>query len=152
MLLQHFAQAMDNFHEAARTRPTARTGNGAVRQGVRKRFGPSNHAIAGAAQRRIEAENNLVRISVVYGRAFEDSGGQAARAAEAVLHLLKLLRRNAHRGNSANCRRIAKEQRRNRKSFKLQIPSFREFSSFKKLNACGAAKPLRAIIAAACPK
>src|SRR2546425_11707832 len=112
MLLQYFAQAMNNFHEAARTRPTARTGNSAVRQSVRERPGPSNHTVAGAAQRRIEAENNLVRISVVYGRAFEDSGGQAARAAKAVLHLLKLLRRNAHRGNSANCRMIAKEQRR----------------------------------------
>ena len=60
------------------------------------RFGEANDAVAGAAQRRVNAENDLVQAR---GRAqgrFQNGRGHARRAAETRFDLLELLRRDAH--------------------------------------------------------
>ena len=55
----NLAERLGNFGQTARVRPRRRTGNRPVRQGFGKRFRQLDDAIARAAQRRINAEDDL---------------------------------------------------------------------------------------------
>ena len=113
MFLDGFAQGLGNFDKAAGAFPAGRAGNGAVRQGFRKRLGQFDDAEAGAAQRRVHAENDAMRIG---------SGAQCRRknrrdraggsAAEAFLHLFKLPPRDAHQRILPAAAGLQKKKRR----------------------------------------
>ena len=68
-----------------------------MRQRDRMRFGEPDDAVAGAAQRRVHAENDAVGIGGGPENRFKDRQGCASRnAADALLHLFKLPTRDAH--------------------------------------------------------
>jgi hypothetical protein len=68
-----------------------------VRQRQRMRSGETEDAVAGAAQRRVNAKNHAVRIDGRTRVGLENRHGRTARsAAEALFHLFKLPQRNAH--------------------------------------------------------
>ena len=76
--------------------PAGRTGNRAVRERMRMGLRHANHAVARAAQRRVDAEDDLM---IDWGRT--KGGGENRRraapsGADAAFHLFKLLRRDAH--------------------------------------------------------
>src|SRR5262245_20108203 len=102
VLFEDVAQGLDDFYEAAGMFPSGGTGDGSVREGSRSWVHQPNDAITGAAKGRVEAEHDLLpRVgSASNGREYRRRS--APGAAKALLHLLKLLRRNAHCQNSAN--------------------------------------------------
>ncbi len=61
---------------------------------MRTGFRQANNPVTGAAEGRIDAENNFV--SERGGRAGHNRRGDALGHGEALLHLFKLLRSNAH--------------------------------------------------------
>src|SRR5439155_12670317 len=75
--------------------PAGRTSNRAVRQREWMRLRHANHAVARAAQRRVNSENHLMICWSAQGGG-ENRRGAAPSAADAAFHLFKLLRRDAH--------------------------------------------------------
>ena len=109
-------------------RPSLRTGNRAVRQRPRMRFGQADHAVTGAAQRRIHAKNHAMGIGRSAQRCFKKGRGRArGNAAEALPHLFKLPRRDAHARILPVAECLQKQKRR------ASLPSRRSAKSPGKL-------------------
>ena len=93
--------------------PTGRAGNRAVRQRERMRFGQANHAVAGAAQRRVHAENDAMGAGRGAQRRCENRRDRTrGSAAEALLHLFKLPPRDAHARILPAAEGLQKQKRR----------------------------------------
>ena len=79
---------------------------------MRKRLGTgfreANDAETGAAQRRIEAENDLMRSGDNARRWLKGGAGRAWRPAQALFHPFELLRRDAHHADNANAWKLSK--------------------------------------------
>src|SRR5262249_37559170 len=96
MLSQDIAQGLRDFDKATGMLPGLRTVDRSKRQGLRVRLSQSDNSVAGCAQRGINAENDAMPLSRCAKLALQDRRSATLRAVEAVLHLLKLLRCNAH--------------------------------------------------------
>jgi hypothetical protein len=79
---------------------------------LRKWFRKANHPVPCAAQGRINAQNDRVQFAVVWLGPLEQRNCRASRLDEALLHLLKLLRRYAHPGDSASRKQASKAENR----------------------------------------
>jgi hypothetical protein len=77
------------------------------------RFGKANDAVAGPAQRGIEAENHAMGIGRGAQRCFKNRRGHArGNTAEALPHLFKLPTRNTHARILPAVERLQKQKRR----------------------------------------
>ncbi len=96
MLFENVAQRPGDFYEATGMFPCGRTDNGAMRQRLRMWFGQPNHAVTGAAQRWIDAQNDCVGVRCGTVTTIQDRADDTFWSAKAVLQLFKLLRCDAH--------------------------------------------------------
>ena len=95
-------------------RPGRGARNRTMRQCQRMGFGKANDAVAGPAQRRIEAENHAMGIGGSAQRYFKNRCRPARRnAAEALPHLFELPRRDAHVRNLPAVEGLQKQKPRN---------------------------------------
>src|SRR5438034_3272320 len=88
--------------------PFDRAADRAMRQGLWKWLCQPDHPIASRTQRRINAENYLMRPGKLPDTAHREASGNALASGQAALHLRELLRRHAHTSNSARANRLAK--------------------------------------------
>jgi hypothetical protein len=103
MLAQDIAQHLRNLGQATRVRPGGGAGNRAVRQRLRMWLAELDHSIASSSQRRIQPEDDPVRCGRAGGGGLDDRLRAATRsAAHAILHLFELLKRDAHRSDTAS--------------------------------------------------
>jgi len=112
ILAQHLTERLENFGKAARMLPFFGAGNRPLCERDRICFFKADDAVAGAAQRRINAKNDLGDGA---GREARGIGqGHRARffAAEALLQLLELLPGNAHAKRLPAAARRQKQKRR----------------------------------------
>src|SRR5215510_12042848 len=93
--------------------PCRRTANRAVRQSLGKRFREADHPVARTAQRRINPENDRVRLASAGGAVYGNGRRNPFAFGQAALHSRELLRSEAHATNRAKARGLAK---RNSKS------------------------------------
>ena len=85
-----------------------------MRQRPRMRFGQANDAVAGPTQRRIKTENHAMGIGRSTQGGCKNGRGRArGSAAEALPHLFKLPRRDAHKRNLPAVEGLQKQKPRN---------------------------------------
>ena len=85
--------------------PRGWAGDGAHRQRRGLRLAEPDHAVTGAAQRRVNAQNDPVRLGG--GRGAVGRGRDASPPGGALTHLLELLRGDAH---ARDCARAARDK------------------------------------------
>ncbi len=96
MLLEHVAQGPHNSYQAPGMFPAGRAGERAMGQCPGAGFGQLNDSVTGAAQGGIETEDDLMGPEAD-ARSWPENGHcSAAHTAEALLHLLELVGRDAH--------------------------------------------------------
>ena len=88
--------------------PRGRALDGAVRQRFGKWLGEPDDSVTCAAQRRVNAENNLMGVESRGNAAIENWRGDSFVAGKPVFDLRELLRSNAHAPDCARHRRRAK--------------------------------------------
>ena len=88
--------------------PCRRTANRAVRQSLWKRFGEPDHPITRATQRRINPENDRVRLASTGGTVHGNGRRNPFASGQAALHSRELLRSEAHATNRAKACGLAK--------------------------------------------
>lgn len=111
MFAQHLPERLENFGQAARMFPVLGAGNRSLRERDGAGFFKADDAVAGAAQRRINAQDDLRREARDAGRGARDINAQRF-AAEALLHLFELLPGNAHAKRLPAAARRQKQKRR----------------------------------------
>ncbi len=113
MFAQNIAERLGDFGKAARMRPGGRAGDRAVRERDGLGAVEPDHAIAGAAQGRVNPKDHAVGIGRRVQRRFRFRRDGARRfAADALLHLFKLLSRDAHKRILPVAEKLRKEKRR----------------------------------------
>ena len=102
-------------------RPSGGTGDGAVGQGDRPDAFQADHAITGAAQGRVNAQNHAVGKAAAARRCnrFREPGARRF-AADPLLHLFKLLPGDAHKLILPVAEMFRKEKRR-RENFRAAL-------------------------------
>jgi hypothetical protein len=110
MFLHNCADRFRDAHKASRRLPARRTMDCSLRQCLWEGLADPNDAESGATQRGVYAQNDCVGADRRTQACGEDGACRASAAADPVLQLFKLLRRDAHFARVPNRRREVEER------------------------------------------